>query len=328
MKYTTIKGFRDPVARLVFGTSWFTFKDAEYAYEQIDRYIEEGGNILDTGRFYGRADAITKAEEVLAGWIAKPGNREKVYIVDKCCHPFVRRNGTIDDSRWRVKPDFMWDDLYYSLDRLGIDYMDMYITHRDDPKIPVSDIMDTFEEMRLKGLIHAYGVSNWQKDRVQEAIDYCNKMSYYGPSINSPSFCPITVPMRRWRSCTYADEEYAMWHKDAGITLFGWAPTGSGFFSGRAPYGEDTSTMPLDVLESYCTPKNLQIRERVREVAKNRDITPTMASLAWVYTHDLDVCAIVGTRTMENLLNSINVIDNIRLTPAEMDYIGLRTDSL
>ena len=119
-----------------------------------------------------------------------------------------------------------------------------------------------------------------------------------------------------------------MWHKDAGITLFGWAPTGSGFFSGRAPYGEDTSTMPLDVLESYCTPKNLQIRERVREVAKNRDITPTMASLAWVYTHDLDVCAIVGTRTMENLLNSINVIDNIRLTPAEMDYIGLRTDSL
>lgn len=328
MKYTRIKGFKDPVARLVFGTSWFTFKDEDYAHEQLDYYVEQGGNIVDTGRFYGRDDAITKAEEVLGHWLAKPGRRESVYVVDKCCHPFVRRNGSIDDSRWRVKPEFMWDDLYFSLDRLGIDYMDLYITHRDDPKVPVADIMDTFEEMRLKGLIHAYGVSNWQQDRVQEAIDYCKKMSYYGPSISSPAFCPITVPVRRWRSTIYADEQFAQWHNDAGITLMGWAPTGSGFFSGRPPYGEDTSKMPLDVLESYCTPKNLEIRERVREVAKRRGTTPTMISLAWVYSHDFEMAAIVGTRTMENLKGCINVLDNVRLTKEEMDYISLRSDTL
>lgn len=328
MKYTKIKGFKNPAARLVFGTSWFTFADKEDAYKQLDYYVEQGGNVVDTGRFYGRADAITKAEEVLAGWLAMPGRRDSVYVVDKCCHPFVRRTGFIDDSRWRVKPEFMWDDLYFSLDRLGIDYMDLYITHRDDPDVPVADIMDTFEEMRLKGLIKSYGVSNWQKDRVQEAIDYCNHKSYYGLSINSPAFCPITTPVRRWRSCTYADEEYAMWHKDAGIALMGWAPTGSGFFSGRPPYDGDPADMPIDILESYCTPKNLEIRERVRKVGKERGLSPTMTALAWVYSHDMENCAIVGTRTMDNLKGCIDVLDHVRLTDKEMDYINLKTDVL
>ena len=64
---------------------------------------------------------------------------------------------------------FMYDDILFSRDHLGVDCIDIYLTHRDNPKVPVEEIMDTFEDFLRRGWIKAYGMSNWRLDRFVEA---------------------------------------------------------------------------------------------------------------------------------------------------------------
>lgn len=96
--------------------------------------------------------------------------------MDKACHPIITPEGCHHPEYWRVKPDIITDDLHYSLLHTGCDHFDIYLLHRDDPSVPVNEIMDRLEQHRQEGLITTYGVSNWKLDRVQAAVEYCQQM--------------------------------------------------------------------------------------------------------------------------------------------------------
>lgn len=321
MRYIQVKGMEKPVSRLIMGTAWLRAEEEELAHELFDLFTANGGNMIDTGRYYGKGTGIAQAEGIVARWLHKGDNRQKVYVMDKCCHPFIGKDGRMRNERWRVSPEFMEEDLLYSLDNMGLDYFDIYELHRDDPGVPVPVLMDQFESFYRNGLIKAYGVSNWQQDRVAEALEYCSRMGYRGLSCNNPSYSLATVRVSRWVGCIYADDAYARWHKDKGLALFSWGAQGAGFFAGI--YGEDASA---NIKEAYFTEENFEKLARCRELGEKKGVDSINIALAYILNQEFPVAAVIGPQSAKELESCIAGGD-LLLTRQEVDYLALRADS-
>ncbi|MGI5911845.1 MAG: aldo/keto reductase [Syntrophomonadaceae bacterium] len=319
MDYLKVKGLSKPVSKIIMGTAWFHLGDENEIDEMLDIYINEGGNVLDTGRFYGNGTS----EGLLYKWLRRSGKRDQVYIMDKCCHPFIDRSGKHHPIRWRVSPEFITEDLIYSLNNVGVDYFDLYLMHRDDPKIPVAELMDRLEQHYREGLIKAYGVSNWQLPRIKEAMEYCDRMGYYGLSVNSAAYSLATVKVPRWPGCVYGDDQYAKWHKENDLPLFAWGSQGAGFFAGIYP---TDGTAPRDIQEAYFTDENFEKLRRCQELGAEKGLEPINIALAYVLSQAVPVAAIIGSRSKDELYSSLNVF-KVKLTPAEIEYLSLRSDA-
>ena len=308
------------MSRIIMGTAWFSPENRAAIDELLGSYLEAGGNTLDVGRFYG----MGKSEVLLSEWLNKTGCRDELIIIDKCCHPFVDRHGKHHPDRWRVSAELITEDLVYSLDRVGVDSFDLYLMHRDDPKIPVSVMMDRLEQHYRRGQIKAYGVSNWQLDRMEEAEKYCNRMGYRGLSANSSSYSLATVKIPRWPGCVYGDDNYATWHKVNDIPLLSWGAQGAGFFAEIYPADEKA---PLDIREAYCTKENYQKLARAKELGARKKIAPINIALSYILCQDLPLAAIIGPRNKEEFTSTIASL-GVKLTPEELDYLSLARDSI
>src|SRR3569833_1289287 len=153
----------------------------ETTYELLDRWVEAGGNIVDTAHLYNGGSS----ERALGQWIADRDCREQIVVLTKCAHHNVDRK--------RVTPEDITCDLRDSLARLKTDYVDLYILHRDDPEIPVGEIVDVLNRYYREGRIHAFGGSNWSTARLDEANAYAAAHGLQGFTGSSPHLS-LAVP--------------------------------------------------------------------------------------------------------------------------------------
>lgn len=314
MKYINVMGLPKPVSELVMGTLFGDTKQQELFNDVMNAYVEAGGNILDTGRFYG---ACTESEVCIREWLhAYPEMRSKIMIMDKCCHPFINRKGYYGpDSRWRFSGEFVTEDLEYSLDRMDVEYMDLYMPHRDKEDVPVGEIMDRLERHRKEGKIIAYGVSNWRIPRVEEAVKYCKEHNYQGLSMSSPSYSLATMPETCWKSTIYINDEQARYYTDQlDMPIFSWSSQGSGFFAEAA-----------DTNQIYTSDANAEKMKRAKELATKHGVSALNIALAYILNQGLKIAAIVGPRQKSEVLNSVAATD-IKLTSADIEYLSLRSD--
>lgn len=318
MEYITVRGIEKPVSRLIMGTAWFGIGAdvREEIFSMLDQYLADGGNLIDTGRFYGAG----KAELILKEYFDARQNRDQVILMDKACHPFITPDGVHHPEYWRVKPDIITDDLHDSLFRIGVDYFDIYLLHRDDETVPVGPLMDRLEQHRREGLIKAYGVSNWRNERVAEAQAYCEEKGYQGLSVNNPSYSLATVVKARWPKTVYINQEEAEWHADKGITLFSWAAQGHGFF---ADIYDDNA--PQDIKEAFFTDENFEKLKRAKVLAEKHGVESINIALAYVLNQPFATAAIIGSRDRKEYASSLSSLD-IKLTEKELDYLKLKRD--
>lgn len=318
MDYLKVKGIEKKVSNLIMGTAWFDPSFEDEIFQMLDAYISEGGTVIDCGRFYG----VARSEKILKNYLEARNNREDLVIIDKCCHPIITPNGSHHPEYWRVKADLITDDLHYSLYHTGCDYFDLYLMHRDDPNVPVGEIMDRLEQHRKEGLIKAYGVSNWELPRIQEAVKYCEEKGYQGISVNNPSYSLAKVMKTRWPGCVYADDEYAKWHEDKDVTLLSWAAQAHGFFADI--YKRDGSA-PKDIQEAFFSEENFGRLNRAKELGKEKGVDSINIALAYVLCQPFHVGAIIGSRSRKEFESCIKTLE-IKLTQKELDYLSLKSD--
>lgn len=315
MEYINIKGIEKPASKLIMGTAWFDTDHKDEIFAMLDRYIAAGGNVIDCGRYYGAG----KAELILKEYLDERGNRDDLIIIDKCCHPIITPDGAHHPQYWRVKPDLITEDLYYSLFHVGVDYFDIYLLHRDDESVPVSIIMDRLEQHYNEGLIKAYGVSNWSLERVQMAYNYCKEKGYQGFSVNNPSYSLAKVMKPRWETCIYADDAYAKWHKHTDVTLISWAAQAHGFFADIYP--KDGSA-PQDIQDAFFSEDNFERLKRCQELAKKYNVDSINIALAYVMNQPLNLGVVIGSRNVSEFESSVQTLD-LKLTPDELLYLNL-----
>jgi aryl-alcohol dehydrogenase-like predicted oxidoreductase len=225
MRYGNVAGIGKAVSRLVQGTVFLDHEHIDRTLEFLDRLYEMGCNTFDTAHIYANG----MCERTIGRWVNERGIREKVVIIGKGAH--------FNADRERVTPFDITSDLYDSLARFKFDYVDLYLLHRDDPKVPVGPIVEVLNEHHRAGRIRAFGGSNWTHDRVREANEYAVSKGLVPFTASSPHFSLAEQVVPTWRGAvtlTGAQNEAArQWYVRNQMAVLAWATMAGGFFSDK-----------------------------------------------------------------------------------------------
>ena len=219
------------VSELCLGTANFgTIRSAEESFAQMDLFAELGGNFIDTALVYGDwgCDERGRSEKVIGQWLSDRKKRQDVIISTKGCHPPFE-----DMSIPRVSAAEIRDDIALSLENLRTGYIDLYFLHRDNPLVPVAEILETLEEQVKKGNLRYYGCSNWTLERVKEAAAYAKAHGLQGFSCNQIMMALADVDMSsiEWTKMLILDEDFYDYHKESGLNLMAFQCIAGGYFS-------------------------------------------------------------------------------------------------
>jgi len=163
---------------LCLGTAEFgSGVDDSISESIVNRYLEAGGNVLDTAEVYAEwlPGGSHRSEEFLGKWLRQRKSRSGLILSTKGAHPKIT---SMDKPRMSRKD--VESDLNSSLQRLGVEYVDLYWLHRDDPGTPVEEILLMLEEFRKAGKIGYAGFSNWTEARAEAARVAAEKLNLPG----------------------------------------------------------------------------------------------------------------------------------------------------
>ena len=321
MQYGQIPGIDKPISRVVQGTMKVGSRNLDEGFALLDSALELGCNTLDTAHGYGQAG---DSERSVGRWINERGVRDQVVILGKGAHH--------NQDRKRVTPYDITADLHDSLARFKVDYIDLYLLHRDDPDVPVGPIVDILNEHHAAGKILAFGGSNWSHDRITEANDYARQHGLVPFVASSPNFSLAEQLQEPWPGCVsiggQAGQAARAWYGHEQMALFTWSSLAGGFFSGRFRRDNlDTFDDYFDKLcvQSYGSEENFQRLERAEELARDKEMTLPQIALAYVLNQPLNIFALVGGATKDEVTANVQAAE-LTLSPEELDWLDLKRD--
>jgi aryl-alcohol dehydrogenase-like predicted oxidoreductase len=250
--------------------------DEEESIATIHRAIDLGITFLDTADMYGPF-----TNEKLVGK-AIAGRRDEVVLATK----FGNVRGE-DGSYHGVSgdPDYVRNACNASLSRLGVDHIDLYYQHRVDPETPIEETVGAMKELVEAGKVRYLGLSEAAAETIRKAH----------------AVHPISALQSEYSLFTReVEDEILPTMRELDIGFVPYSPLGRGFLTGRWRSIED---MPENDTRSVRFPrfaeenfqKNLELADRVREVAEGKGITPGQLALAWLLVQGDDIVPIPGT---------------------------------
>lgn len=333
MLYGSVKGVRNPVSRIVFGTAMPTMFNAfrsvygespdfderlNAAFRLLDDMYAEGVNCFDCADHYG--------EEPLGEWMEARGLRDKVVILSKGAH----------HNRWRKRiTDFdILHDAHNTLAKLKTSFLDIYMLHRDDPTVAVGPIMDVLNRLRDEGKVGILGVSNWTIERIQEANDYALKHGLEPFTVSSPNFGLADQICDLWGGgCVTisgpANAQARRFYEENHIPVFAYSTMARGLFSGRikSDHPENAAeVLDAPAMKGYFCPENIERLRRCEVLAKEKNLTVPQVAMAWIFNQKrLDVYALTSTSRRENMRMNAQSSE-IVLTSEESAWLNLEID--
>ncbi|CAN0920445.1 Probable aldo-keto reductase 1 [Linum grandiflorum] len=274
--------------------------------------FSKGITFFDTADVYG-----SNSNEILVGKALKQLPREKVQIATKfgcvMADSGMAANGKPEYVRWSCEG---------SLNRLGVDYIDLYYQHRIDTSIPIEETMSELKKLVEEGKIKYIGLSEASPDTIRRAH----------------AVHPITALQMEWSLWTRdIEDEIIPLCRELGIGIVPYSPLGRGFFAGKAvvealPAASGLATHPRFGGENLD--KNKAIYLRLESLAKKHGCSPSQLALAWVLHQGGDVVPIPGTTKIKNLEENLGSL-KVRLSEEELkevtdvvkleDVVGTRT---
>lgn len=297
MNYKVTDGIK--ISEVILGTDYYGGRvDKETAFKLYNKYIELGGNCIDTAKIYENG----KSEEICGLWIKKSGiKRENIVISTKGAHPI----GT-STNKSRLSEREIEEDLDSSLKRLGGDYIDIYWLHRDDINVPAEEIITSLNKFIKKGKIRTIGASNWKYDRIKKANDFAYKNGLkpfsasqikWSAAVTSPDYTddPTLVEMN--------ESEYEKYKND-NISVFAFASQGKGFFAKMLSGGIES--LDTKTRERYLCEENLKRLEKFKEIYVETNVSVASQVLAYICEDkNINSYAIIGPKNEEQLIQTL-----------------------
>lgn len=322
MKYGSVPGIDKPVSRLVQGTIMLDEAEIEASFALLDAAAELGCTALDTARHYGRGN-----EAVVGRWVRERGLQDRVVIIGKGAHP------TPDVPR-RVTPEAIAADLDESLRQLGLDTIDLYLLHRDDPDVPVGPIVEALNDHLRAGKIRAFGGSNWSHERIAAANAYAEEHGLVPFVASSPQFSLVEQVDEPWPGCISIggprNAAARDWYRANQMAIFAWSSLAGGFLSGafdRASDGGLPDEVAARARRAYGTDDNYGRLDRARKLAEVQGMTVPQVALAYAFSQPLNLFAIVGSESREEFAANAAALD-LRLSDATLPWLDAREGTL
>lgn len=275
--------------------------DDKESIATIHAFLDAGGTLLDTADMYG---PFTN-EQLLGRAIT--GRRSDVVLATKF------GNERREDGSWvgiNGRPEYVRSACDASLQRLGVDHIDLYYQHRVDKTVPIEDTVGAMAELVHAGKVRHLGLSEAGADTIRRAH----------------AVHPITA----------LQTEYSLWEREPeakvfpllaelGIGFVPYSPLGRGFLTGQLRTPEDFAPddfrrhSPRFQGENFT--RNLQLVDRVKELADQKKCTPAQLALAWLLAQGEHIVPIPGTKKRERLQENLGALD-VELSAADLSRLN------
>lgn len=303
MKYIQIKDTDLKISALILGTvnaglNW----DGKEGYEIFDRFIVAGGNTIDIARIYSDwvKPEINRAERFVGEWLKNTKyKREDIILITKGGHPEL---DTMTTSRMSKKE--MTEDLNASLQKLGVEYIDIYFYHRDDLNQPVSDLIELMESFIKEGKIRYYACSNWTIERIQQADEYCKFKGYRGFIANQALYNMASDTMKPFPDLTMVAVAQTMlkYHAHSTNLLMPYMVLCSGFFH-ELKNGGDVTDSP------YYTSENLELSIKIDNLCEKYNASISQILLGFCLNQKINIVPLFSANNMKQLEDILQVMN-------------------
>jgi aryl-alcohol dehydrogenase-like predicted oxidoreductase len=291
--------------------------DEERSFLMLDRFVERGGNFLDTAQVY--ADWLpgerSISEKTLGGWLAARGNRHKIVLATKGAHPELATMHLPRMSRTEIVYD-----LDNSLCNLRTDVIDLYWLHRDAPGVPVGEIIEILNDQVAAGKIRHFGASNWCAPRIQAAQAYAAQHSLQGFVANQMLWNIGVVEYAGLGDPTIAIMDKAMYdtHMETGLAAIPFSAQANGFFNKLAE-GREHDIRPR-TRQIYRAPANQQRLQRIRQLGQETGLTVTQIVLGYLLAQPFTTIPIIGCQNVAQLDDSLSAA-TVDLSPTQVRFL-------
>lgn len=297
------------LSRIILGTHTFGEggPSEKKDFRMMDMYVAAGGNVIDTAACYGDG----KSERCIGRWMQARNNRANLVISTKCGQPEFQ-NGIF--QRHRLSYAEMKADLENSLVNLQTDYIDVYFLHKDDPSVPVGEIMEFLNEHIKKGVIRHIGASNWRLDRICAANRYAEERGLQKLEVSQLAFSLRRGTTRGWganeRVLEMDATEYARYLKNK-LPVFAFNTQAYGYFY---------KNMELPENEQTGTPEDKEILKRLKVVCRKKGWNVQKTLFAAYMACRLNVFPIIRASTETHFSQLLQSFDGC-CSVEEADYI-------
>ncbi len=300
------------------------------SFAVMDAYAEGGGNFLDTAHIYAAwlENGVGASERTVGAWVKARGMRDRVIIGTKGGHPPLDAM-----DRGRLGAADLNRDLNESLDRLGMDCVDIYWLHRDDPGCDLDELLETLNGFMADGRIRAFGASNWSVERIAEANARAGANGLKGFTANQPgwSLANRNPDAPQLPGMLSVDGPTRAWHGETQMPLVAYTSQACGYFSadnvawaqagheGPCPHGADFD----------CPTSRARLRVAA-EIGKNKGYLASQVALAYLLHQPFPVYPIIGTgnpgRVQAAMTARVIALSDQELEQLEAAEYGTNTD--
>lgn len=317
MKTIKIGTLDKPVSRMGLGTwaigggsAWGGDKDLQESIATIRKAPELGVNLIDTAPGYNFGNSERILGEALKGM-----NREQVVIITKFGVVWDREGSLFNKVNgrqlyWNLSRESILDEIDKSLERLGVDYVDVYMSHWQSVEpyhTPISETMEVLNELKAQGKIRAIGAANVSPSQVEEYIKYGS----------------LDIVQAKYSVLDRAvEDELLPVCKAHGISLQAYSPLEMGLLSGTFPrdYKPVGAQIPKKWFQPENLPKVFDFIDRLRPLAEKYNCTVADISMAWILAQDEKVILLSGSTTADQISQNVRSTE-IDLTPEDVKLI-------
>lgn len=302
---------------MTFGSRYFNVAEVDQsrANRMVQRALDAGVNFFDTADVY----SFGESEEILGRALGEADvDREDVIVATKVGSPTTEagRSGDYDGfnvNRAGLSRHHVLQACERSLERLGLDYIDLYQVHRWDPDTPIEETLRALTDLVRRDRVRYVGCSNWSVRHLSRAL-----------TLSDHTDLERFVSLQPYYSLVGRDLEYELLPlcREQGLAVLPWSPLAGGFLTGKYRRGETEDEgrrsqfefPPVDEETGY------DVIEVLDELADEKDATIPQLALAWLRQQPGVTSVIVGARTMDQLEENLGCVD-VSLTDGELERL-------
>ena len=291
------------VAPLALGGNVFDWTaDEATSFAVLDAFVDAGGTMIDTADVYSAwvpGHQGGESEALIGRWLKRSGKRDKVVIATK-----VGMMGGLSPATIEAACDA-------SLDRLGVDAIDLYYQHKDDESIPLAESLGAFDRLAKAGKIRAIGLSNFSAERVDEAM-----ASAAGSGLMRPSALQPWYNMVEREKFEGPLRDAAQRH---GLAVFPYYSLANGFLTGKYRSREDLDKSPRGLRNiGYLEGRGMQVLQALDEVAAETGTALATVALAWLKAQPT-IAAPIASATSRDQLDQLTAALSLDLTADQIE---------
>jgi len=289
------------VSVLSFG-SWVTFGpqlDTGLAADCMAAAFDAGVNFFDNAEAYAGGES----ERLMGEAIRKNGWQRHEYVVSSKFYWGIHEG---PNTKHTLNRKYLLEAIPASLERMGLDHLDLVFCHRADPQTPVEETVWAMSDAIDRGWAHYWGTSEWSADEIRAAWEVAERHHLHKPVMEQPQYSLVARAK--------VEREYARLYDDIGLGLTTWSPLASGLLTGKylegIPEGSRAALAGYEWIAERVS--DAEVQDKVRrfvDVAQELDCTPAQLAIAWCARNPNVSTVITGASRVEQVVENMRALE-------------------